>query len=127
MTDDLVQKLRGAGAVALGRDEQATCKEAADEIERLRAEVATLRDQLAPFFRYDGVDELRQRAEHFERELAELRERIESGKVGYIRDEHDGCLFVLDTHGTWAQVEQQEESFSTWLGKGKRVRLLVEE
>lgn len=49
---------------------------AADEIERLRAEVATLRDQLAPFFQHAGIDGLRQRAETAERELAALRERI---------------------------------------------------
>jgi DNA transposition AAA+ family ATPase len=79
----------------------------ADEIERLRAELSEAKRRASNAeFELNCLEQVRlrdnqyliDRAENAERELAELRERIEKAPVGYL-----------------------------WLGKGKRVRLLVEE
>lgn len=143
MGDDLVQRLRSRHE----DDDLSTMAEAADEIERLRAEVAQLRSErdflVEEYERavgcgeqgyihcaghlFNAITNARIDANIAERELAALRERIDSGEVGYLRADPDGYRFLPDTHGTWAQMEQQEESFSTWLGKGKRVRLVRED
>lgn len=126
MGDDLVQRLRNeADQFTTSASAAIALSHAADVIERLRAEVALFKSELeranARCAEEHGLRELA------ERELAALRERIEGGKVGYLRDDPDGYRFLLDTHGRLAQMEEQENSFSAWLGRSQRVRLLVEE
>jgi hypothetical protein len=114
---DLVQRLRGAGAVALGRDEHATIRDAADEIERLRAEVARLQHEAdAAAERHVTIAETR--ADIAERELAALRERIASAPVRdtYVEGEHGRELVWLSDDGAMPAEY-----------KGKRVRLVVED
>ena len=117
-----------------------------DEIERLRAEVAQLRSErdflVEEYERavgcgeqgyihcashlFNAITNARIDANIAERELAELRERFEKAPVGYLNAYPDGYRFLLDSHGTWGQMEEQENSFSAWIDGSKRVRLVVE-
>lgn len=104
---DLVQRLRflGEGEPLRG---PLMCR-AADEIERLRAEVAEWKRVAS------AQAELHDTAE---RELAELRERIEKAPVRdtYVEGEHGREIVWISDDGAMPAEY-----------KGKRVRLLVEE
>jgi len=131
--NDLVKWLRRRAAVH-GDELAGTLHAAADEIERLRAEVAENDGVIAVWrrrasnaeFELNCLEQVRlrdnqyliDRAEKAERELAELRERIANAPVRdtYVEGEHGREIVWISDDGAMPAEY-----------KGKRVRLLVEE
>ena len=115
MTDDLVRLLREMAAFE--HTDLSIAGDAADEIERLRAEVATLRDQLAT--ERDGLREQHARDSAELRRLCAERDKLRQ-QLAALREQIEKSP-VAEPDGGWIDVAVPD----SW--NGNRVRLVRED